>query len=214
MKYMTFITVAIFTLISSRADSQLIRSYGAKIGITEASQDWKYTGTFSGLNIFDKSRTGLDIGGYVEWFNLAVFSIITEAHYIQKGCKDEFEVTTVEMPDGTGETKLFTPRIDYMSFPVLAKIRFDTPILALYGIGGYRIDILVGKNSYASGAVFDDLKSTDQGPTIGFGIDVPITSRNYIGGEFRYSFSSQEIFSNQNVTVKNKSMEFLFTVGF
>jgi opacity protein-like surface antigen len=214
MKYLTFMMVAIFTLISSRADSQLIRSYGAKIGITEASQDWKYTGALSDLKIYDKSRTGLDIGGYVEWLDLAVLSIITEAHYIQKGCKDEFEVTTVEMPQGTGETKLHTPRIDYMSFPVLAKLRFDTPILTLYGIGGYRIDFLVGKNSYASGAVFDDLKSTDQGPTIGFGIEAPITSKNYLGGEFRYSFSSQEIFSNQNLTVKNKSMEFLFIVGF
>jgi hypothetical protein len=213
MKYKKLLTLLTLTIISSRSDSQVIRSYGVKIGITEASQNWKYTGIFSDLIIFDESRTGFDIGGYIEWLNLPLFSMITEAHYIQKGCKDDFEVTTMDYMI-SGETKSFSLRIDYLSFPVLAKIRFNTPIITLYGIAGYRIDVLVGKNSFASGAFYDNLKSADQGPIIGFGIDVPITHRCLLGGEFRYSSSSQDIYLNQNITVINKSMEFLFTVGF
>jgi len=214
MKKIYFATIIILIFGFSECDSQLISSYGAKIGITSAGQDWNYSGILSGMSIYDKYRTGLDIGGYVEWFSLPVFSVLTEAHYIQKGCKDVIPITTLDSPDGNGATITRAPRIDYLSFPLLAKIRFDTPILTIYGIAGYRIDFLIAKNSDASGEVFDDFKSTDYGPTIGFGISVSNVFGYCLGGEFRYSFSSQEIFSNQVLTVKNKSMELLLTVGF
>ena len=215
MKKIFIATIILLVIGFYESDSQLIRSYGVKIGITSAGQDWNYSSFLSGITtIYDKYRTGLDVGGYVEWFTIPVFSVLTEVHYIQKGCKDEFPVPAIEGPVGSGETVTFSPRIDYLSFPLLAKIRFDTPILTIYGVAGYRLDFLIAKKVDVSGAVFDDLKSTDYGPTIGCGINVPIVFGYCLGGEFRYSFSSQNIFSNQVLTVKNKSMEFLLTVGF
>ncbi|MGA9295100.1 MAG: outer membrane beta-barrel protein, partial [Ignavibacteriaceae bacterium] len=178
-----------------------------------ASQSWNYSGPLSNQEIFDKSRIGLDLGIYSEWFNFPVISILTEIHYIQKGCKDEFVVTTMDNPDGIGETRTSTPRIDYISIPILAKIQYNTKSITFYGIVGPRLDILIGKNSDAMGAVFDDLKKTDFGGTFGIGFELLLKNTYHIGGEFRYSFSSQTIFSNQWLNVKNKSLEFLLVFG-
>ncbi len=202
------------SIIYCHTNAQLIHSYGVKIGIAQASQDWNYSGMFSGVKLFQKSRLGLNVGGFVEWFNIPFISVITEANYIQKGAKDEFEITTVQYPDGTGEMWSLSPRIDYLSIPLLAKIRYETPIISLYGIGGPRLDILTGHNNEASGAVFNELRSSEYGFTLGAGIDLPLLTFYKIGCEIRRSYSSQKSFSNQVLTVKNSSTEFLLTIGF
>jgi Outer membrane protein beta-barrel domain len=208
-----FLIAIVLFIFSSVTNAQLIFSYGLKVGMANASQSWNYSGPLSDLEVFDKSRIGLDIGIYSEWFNFPVISILTELHYIQKGCKDEFVVTTMDNPDGIGETRTSTPRIDYISVPILAKIRYNTKPITFYGIVGPRLDILIGKNSYAMGAVFDDLKKTDFGGTFGIGLELLLKNTYHIGSEFRYSFSSQTIFSNQWLNVKNKSLEFLLVFG-
>lgn len=214
MKGKLFLIVVVLFIFSKVAGAQLISSFGMKIGIANASQSWDYSGNFSTIEIFDKSRVGLDLGIYAEWFDFPVISVLTELHYIQKGCKDEFAVTTMDSPTGTGETKPFIPRIDYLSIPLLAKIGYETNSFTVYGIAGPRIDILLGKNSDAAGVVFDDFKATDFGGTFGVGFEIPISETYRAGFEFRYSPSIQNIFSNGILEVKNNSLEFLAVIGF
>ncbi len=213
MKKKFFLIAIILVILSSLTNAQLISSYGMKVGIANASQSWDYSGNLSTIEIFDKSRIGLDLGIYTELFDFPVISILAEAHYIQKGFKDAIIVTTMDSPD-EGETKSFTPRIDYISIPLLAKLRYETNSFIIYGIAGPRFDILIGRNSEAVGAVFDDFKNTDFGGTIGLGLEIPIGGNYRAGGEFRYSPSIQNIFSNGILEVKNKSLEFLVVFGF
>lgn len=213
MKNKLFLIAIVLFIFSNLTNAQLISSYGIKVGMANTSQSWNYSGPLSGLEVFNKSRVGLDLGIYSEWFNLPIISMLTEIHYIQKGCKGEFVVSTMNNPDGTGEMKTSTPRIDYISIPLLAKIRYNIKSIILYGIAGPRLDILIGKNSDATGAVLDDLKKTDFGGTFGIGFELLLKKTYRIGGEFRYSFSSQYIYSNRWLNVKNKSLEFLLVFG-
>ena len=209
-----FLIIVIILFVFSRVvRAQLISSYGIKIGMTEASQSWNYSGYLSNIKVFNKSRSGLDFGIYTEWFNIPVISVLTEIHYIQKGCKDDISVRTSEFPLGTGETRTIIPRIDYISIPILSKVRYNIEFINIYAIAGPRLDVLIGKNSEAVGAVFDDLKKTDFGETFGMGLELPIKTIYHIGLEFRYSLSSQNIFTNEWLKVKNKSLEFLLVLG-
>jgi len=214
MKYKIIIAALVLCFIVEQGEAQLIRRYGVKGGVSQARQAWNYTGLLAGTKIFDLPRIGLDVGGYVEWFNIPVLSVLTEIHYVQKGAEDEFEVTTIDNPEGTGAVKAYTPRIDYLSIPVLAKIRFDFPAVAIYAIGGPRIDLLIGRNEYATGPVFNNLKSREFGLTAGGGIELALIPVYSLGFEIRYSYSSQYAYSNPNVTVRNESTEFLLTIGF
>lgn len=194
--------------------AQLVHSYGVKVGIAQASQNWNYSGMFTGVTVYQKPRLGLNVGVFVEWLNIPVISVMTEVHYIQKGAEDEYEVRTVQFPEGTGEMRTLSPRIDYLSIPLLAKLRYETPYISLYSFGGPRFDILTGNNNDASGAVFNEFKSSEYGLTFGAGIEVPLITFYRIGCEIRRSYSSQNAFANQVLTVKNNSTELLLTIGF
>lgn len=216
MNYKVLVAVTALSINCYQSPAQLIRSYGVKSGIARAAQDWTYSRSSLayGLTVFDKSRMGLCIGGYVEWFNLPFISIISEIDYVQKGARDEFVVTTAENPDGTGQLKTVTPRIDYLSMPLTGKLRLETAALTFYAFGGPRIDFVVGRNEEGSGSVFRELKSPEFGISVGAGFDIPILFALKIGGEVRYSCSPQYAYSNQYLTVQNKSTEFLLTIAF
>ncbi|KAF0153072.1 MAG: hypothetical protein FD143_512 [Ignavibacteria bacterium] len=213
MKSKFLVTVLVIFIFSKVVNAQLLSSFGMKIGVANAGQSWDYSGDLTTIEIFDKSRIGFAFGVYTEWFDLPLISIIAEAHYIQKGSKGEIIVATMDSPAGTGETKTITPRIDYLSMPLLAKLRYETNSFTVYGIAGPRIDILIGKNSEAVGSVFDDFKYTDIGGTFGFGFEIPITEIYFASCELRYSPSFQNIFSNGILEVKNRSLEFLVVFG-
>ena len=216
MRNKIFTSVLLIIVSYNYSNAQLIHSYGIKAGIVQASETWSYSpeSVAYGVEIYNKSRIGLDFGGYIEWFNLPIVSVLTEIHYIQKGAKDEFEKTSMDNPVGIGEFISFTPRIDYLSLDFLAKLRYETPILTFYGLVGPRIDILLGRNEYASGAVFDDFKTSEFGVNIGGGIDFPIVLGFKIGANVIYNYSPQFSFRNQYLDVKNHSTEFLLTIGF
>lgn len=214
MKFTTLIPLTFLFILNNQSNAQLIRTFGIKAGVTQASQEWNYSGIGSGSKIYDKARTGLDVGGYIEWFNLPLISMITEMHYMQKGAREEFIITTAENPEGTGEMWSHKPRIDYLSIPLLLKIRLKTPNITFYGVGGPKVDFLIGRDEYATGAVFSEMKSTEVGITAGAGFDFSIISSYKLGAEIRYSYSFQDAYSEPNLTVRNKSIEFLLTFGF
>ena len=216
MRNKIFTAVLLIIISSNYSNAQLIHSYGIKTGIVQASETWDYFpgSVWYGTENYNKSRIGFDFGGYVEWFNIPIVSVLTEIHYVQKGAKDELEKATIDNPDGTGEYISLTPRIDYLSLDFLAKLRYETPILTFYGLIGPRIDFLLGRNEYARGDVFKDFKTTEFGINIGGGMDFPIALGFKIGANVIYNYSPQYSFTNQYLNVKNHTTEFLLTIGF
>jgi len=127
MQLRVWFTVAFLISLPVLLNAQVIRNFGLKFGAARANQSWDYSsGIFQPDTDFD-SRFGLDVGVFFESVSLQFVSVLVEAHYIQKGFIEKILVTTEENPDGTGEFMEFKPRVDYLSFPVLA--RFTAPVL-------------------------------------------------------------------------------------
>ena len=96
-------------------------------------------------SIFDeiKLRQGYDIGFYAEWFNHPLVSLLIR-YIISRRNEVEINIpiTTEEFPDGTGQFLSFSGETwaDYLSIPLLAKVRYDLNGYSTYLVVGPRFD--------------------------------------------------------------------------
>jgi len=210
MKKSIWLILTIFLIVSGRADAQIVKGFGLKVGGAIANQDWDYAPPF---DLDSESRLGLDIAVFTEFLNAPFISILAEVHYLQKGFTISQEITTIESPNGTGEFWTQTPRVDYVSFPILAKISLPAPF-SPYVIGGPRLDIRIGQKGDGFDAVYDDLETFDLGATLGLGVESPRLASFNLLAEIRYSPSLTDVFENDALKVKNESIEFLTGVRF
>jgi hypothetical protein len=203
------IILAILTLlicIPSFAQSQILKSYGIKAGAYRATQTFDYT---RGFSLPTDYRWGIDAGGFVELFQHSNLSLLAELHYIQKGYAITLPVTTPAFPEGTGEYNTFKPRLDYLSMPIMAKVRYKTEILTPYIFAGPRFDFLLSQHDNAV-----DYLSTDIGAALGIGVEFSFESSPQYLIEGRFSPSFKNAYEHPNLTVKNKSFEILVGMSF
>jgi hypothetical protein len=158
------------------------------------------------------TRWGLDIGGFLEWFNTPIFSLVTEAHYLQKGFKVSFRVVSSTSPDVTGTVKTQSQQVNYFSIPVLLKCRATVAASSLYVLAGPRVDLLLGTPDQGFREVLDKLDSHDFGITIGVGAEAIAIGPFMLGGEFRYSPTLDNSYSTDLLTVRNTSLELLIVL--
>jgi opacity protein-like surface antigen len=196
------------------SESQLIRSYGIKGGLSLANQDWQYTDQAS---LFDqtKPRQGYDLGFFIEWFDHPLITVLSEIHYVQKGMKWKIviPVTNEYYPDGTGEFISASGETwaDYLSIPLLAKIRYSYSLVSIYIFAGPRFEYFLNNHT---GTVLNNFNKWDFGGTIGIGFEINSLHPFSYGAEFRYSPNFQNSLSTPYVTAKNNSMEILLMVGY
>jgi opacity protein-like surface antigen len=213
IKMKKIILIAAIGLLYYSSEAQLIRGYGIKAGTVGAGQDWTYAGFLSG-SMDTKTRWGIDAGGYVEWLDIPFVSFLTECHYIQKGFKISIPVTTLAFPEGTGEYQERFPQMNYVSIPIMAKVRMSMPLFTPYIIGGIHYDILLSTSGDGFDEVIKNTKNYDTGVTIGAGVESNVLPKITVGLEFRYSPSVMDIYSTDNLKVRNHSVEVLGYVGF
>jgi len=180
---------------------------GMKIGAVSANPDWKYASGLTKPN--NEARWGLDAGVFAEWSVSPVFSFLTEVYYLQKGFLEIIPATSVENPEGTGKAISWSPRIDYVSIPLLVKVRLNTKGASLYALGGPRYDLRVAIRDEAHESVLGHFKKSEWNATFGIGVELFQDSPWRIGAEFRYSPSLQNSYSTEPLTVKNRSVEIL-----
>jgi hypothetical protein len=149
----------------------------------------------------------------VEWLDIPMFSFSSEVHYIQKGMKISVPVTTETNPDGTGDYRTFSPRVDYLSVPILAKARFVDGQLSPYIIAGPRVDFLLQTKGEGFQVILDKFEKVDFGATVGVGVEVKSFEPVHLGVEFRFSPSFKDGYSSAFTKVRNSSMEFLLVAG-
>ncbi|MBU1297596.1 MAG: PorT family protein [Bacteroidetes bacterium] len=208
--------------VSSSGTSQPIKRYGAKIGVSIATWNWKTDG--SAVQGIDP-RLGIDFGAFVEWFDIPALSLISELHFVQKGMKQDIPITTVQYPYGTGEFIKHNIRLDYLSFAVLPKLRLETDIVEVYAVVGVRIDVSLSNavavegreplRSYSAQAyqsLVDRFKSTQLGGTVGIGAHFHSLLPLPTGIEFRYSPNFQCAYAKYLWNIKNTSFELLLTI--
>jgi hypothetical protein len=204
----TIYALLTFVLVGfSTSHSQLIRGYGIKAGFASTNQDWHYDIMSGSLNT--DTRKGLDVGAFVEWLDIPLFSVVTEVHYIQKGFTQKIAVTNEDYPDGTGEYVTHSAELDYFSIPVVAKIRYDLLNISLYVFAGPRYDVLVSTKSDIYGIILDQIESSELGASFGLGFDYSLPALFKVGAEIRYSPSIQNSYAKNGLTVKNQSWEML-----
>jgi hypothetical protein len=189
--------------------AQFIRGFGLKVGAVSATQTWQY---WSNSQLSTDPRWGFDAGIFVEALDLPFLSVLAELHYVQKGFTNTLPVTTEAQPDGTGEEITFRPRVDYLSLPILAKIRFDVGFFTPYVFAGPRVDFLLTNTDDGFGLVLDKFKKTDVGVSIGMGVELPLSFVSHLLAEFRFSPSLTEAFKNGSLKVKNQSIELFLGV--
>lgn len=210
MKSRFAILFFIVILSSITCKAQFIRSYGIKAGSVAANQTWDYVS----LNDLDtKARFGFVGGVFLEMLDVPYISVVAELDYIQKGFKYKVEVATVDRPDGTGQFITHEPSVDYLSIPIMGKLRFEFTSISPYLIAGPRLDILIKKDSKEFDAVFDKFSETNIGATIGAGAEINLINI-FLFGEIRYSPTLQDDFNNDFLAVRNKSVEFILGIGF
>ncbi len=169
-------------VVSSTAEAQLIRSAGLMLGTSAASQDWSYATIAYKLDA--KTRWGVDLGAFVEWLNMAVFSVSTGMHYVQKGFKLETPTTTAQSPDGNGSVLTQSPRVDYLSIPILAKSQLDLAGSSLYAFAGPRFDFRIGRSDDVFADVLDQFRSAEIGATVGLGVEAVRVGTVGLGARF------------------------------
>jgi hypothetical protein len=189
--------------------AQIIRGYGLKLGAVSASQTWDFD---FNVNLPVEARWGYDAGIFVEVLDMPYFSVLAEVHYIQKGFSVTLPITTPVFPEGTGQYATLRPRADYLSIPLLAKVRFETGLIDPCLYAGPRFDILIGSKAEGANAVFDELKGTGTGAVVGAGVEIPTAFVPSLLAEIRYSTSFDDAFVNNHLTVKNHSFEILVGV--
>ena len=209
MKWKLLIITCTAVLMAPESQAQFMRGFGLKVGAVSATQKWQY---WSNSQLSTGPRWGVDAGVFVEALDIPFVSVLAELHYIQKGFTTTLPVTTAAQPDGTGEDITFKPRVDYLSLPILAKVRFEVGSFTPYVFAGPRVDFFLSNTDDGFALVLDKFKKTDVGVSIGIGAEVPLSFVSYLLAEFRYSPSFTESFASGSLNVKNQSIELLLGV--
>ena len=211
MKSEIFGIVCLALFASTLCQSQFLLAYGLKFGVASARQTWNYS---IATSVPAQTRWGLDIAVSAEALNLPCFSILGELHYVQKGFLVTLPISTPAYPEGTGDYILLKPEVDYISFPLLAKVRLQGDTYSPFLTLGPRIDVLVRREADGFELVFDRFSSVDGGVSAGIGLDIRLTTTSRVSAEFRYSPDFTDAHSTHLLAVRNQSKEFLLGVSF
>lgn len=214
MKKFTIIAVTLLILFS-KSESQLIRGYGIKVGMATTNQQWNYA-SYTSIIVNSSPRQGIDAGIFAEWFDIPIISLLTEVHYIQKGAdsKTNILVSTSDDPNDPGHNYTFSSKVDYLSVPMLAKIRLDAIILTPYILIGPRFDFYLKNRSDGIGVNLNNSKKIDIGGTLGFGFELSSILPINLGAEFRYNPNFKDSYSVSYLTVNNRSWELLLVLSY
>jgi hypothetical protein len=215
MKTLISITVFFIILGVSISDAQFIRAYGIKAGYVKAEQRYNYIPRFSFLAGDSHPIWGFDAGAFVELFDFPNFSLLTEVNYIQKGRTITVWATAVDKNSSQGYIDLGQreekQRFDYISIPVLAKLRIDGPTLTPFITAGPSFEYLI---SFPSSDMYDKFKKSEFAFVFSAGVELSLGVTPKLSVECRYSLPLTNSYKNENVTIDNRILEFLLGVAF
>jgi len=192
------------------AYGQFIRTYGLKGGVAAATQHWSFMGEFT---LDAGTRWGVDAGLFMEFFEHPNLSVLLEARYVQKGFSEDFALTSAEDPESFG-TATFTPRVDYIVIPLVAKARIPLDGFSPYVFAGPTLSLLLGYEGAEFEEVYKDLKTTEFGGSFGLGCEIPAWGESTILIEGSYGPSFSDAYANEFLTITNSAFEILIGIAF
>jgi hypothetical protein len=209
MKTSVSLVTFLFVLVSTSASAQHLKAYGFKLGAIRAEQQWNYSPQSSVHASWINPIWGLDAGAFVELSVNRNLGLLTELHYVQRGRSVTALATAVaNNPQGyvdLGPVEI-KHRFHYLSVPVLAQLQIDNDKAAPFVALGPRIEYLL---SYPGSPVFDQFNKLELGGTVAAGVQVSLGFTPGLLAEITYNFNITHSYSNENVTVNNRSLSFL-----
>jgi hypothetical protein len=111
-------------------------------------------------------------------------------------------------PNGYIETGMMDIkyRLNYISVPILAKLRIETPMFVPYLAIGPRLEYLV---SYPSSVVYDDFKKMEVTGTVAIGVELSLGFFPRLLLEANYNTSLMNSYNKGSLIVSDNSMEIL-----
>jgi len=181
--------------------AQFINSYGLKLGIVNAKQDWSYSNPIL-TNVLPKSITNLFIGGYfIHQFSPKLY-LRSGLEYMTKGAKSEI----LEVWGDTGGVPIdtFTSSLHlyYLSVPFQLKYIHKYQNNNFYGLMGFKYDILINKEGdWIGGDIFENLNNSEYCLTYGLGVMKEIKKYN-VGLEISNSYPLSSVYSTDRLEIK------------
>lgn len=211
MRSVVFMIIILTAGYLNEGKAQLLKEYGLKVALTSADQRYDVT---LAPGIETKRRVGFNVGAFVEWFDVPFFSLITQVEYAQRGMGQNVILTGPSGPDPVGVRSLYS-RLDYLSVPVLAKLRLQTGPIVPYFVAGPRADIFLGYRSdeNAFNAVYDQFKKTSLGGSAGVGIQIESLLPFTVFAEARYNFDFADSYDTDLLKVRNNAFDFWLGVA-
>jgi hypothetical protein len=207
MKRLFLVLLFIFS-ISTYA--QITPSYGLKIGLGITNHSWEYQPPINGKLDWDNNY-GVSIRAFADVAFSNIFGVGGEIGYSQKGIRKTIPVTTVQNPDGIGESINITNKLDYLSFSLMGKIKIETDLLSPYILIGPQYNRLLSSN-IAKGfeIVYDHFEKDIFSITVGLGSEFQLFSINALL-EYRYERDISN--SSKLSTIEIKNYSHIFLVG-
>ncbi len=199
----------VLLLAQSGAYAQPKRTYGVKLGIVGANETWTM---ISSADLGTSTRWGFTAEVFAEIPLFRYLSAVGEIQYTQKGMRYSAPVTTISQPDGTGEYYTMRPRIDYISVPMLARLRIPLHAVTPYLLVGPRFDFLISSRADGLDAVVSRFDRMDYGLTLGAGVELDSIFPFGLLAEFRYNPNVYDSYESSYLSVRNRSLDFLIGV--
>ncbi len=207
-----FISVAALLSFAS-AQAQLLNAFGVKAGINSSTSNIELR-AFGGESLDTKRRTGIHAAIFAEWLKLPVFSVVTQVEYAQRGFIDEIPVTGEDSPELLGYATSNT-RLDYLSVPMLLKLKIPGASILPYVLAGPRFDFLVNREAgnYELGNMSfpnlfaPDFKDQTTGGTVGLGMTTGKALLLPLLLELRYNFDFNDSADTRAIRAKNNSVD-------
>jgi hypothetical protein len=155
-------------------------------------------------------RTGFQLGFMVEWSH-SWFSLVPEAEYAQRGF--ESQVLETDSNGDVIQTVYAVTRLDYLSFPLLAKARYAlSPAMPVFILSGPKFEFIVnrepGRFEFTDLTVIDTFSNRFRDYSVswlvGGGVELPKS----LFVEARFSFGLTNLLRDGvRGEAKNRSLE-------
>ena len=196
--------IVLLFILSISTYAQIIPSYGLKIGLGITNHSWEYEPPINSKLDWDNNY-GVTIRAFAD---VAFNNIIVaegEIGYSQKGIRKTIPVTTVQNPDGIGESIDVTNKLNYLSLSLIGKIKIETDLFSPFILIGPQYNRLLSSN-IAKGfeVVYDHFEKDIFSITVGLGSEFKIFSINALL-EYRYERDINNNSKLSTIDIKNYS---------
>ena len=191
------VCLAFITITATAVNAQLIRGAGIKVGATFSKQNWDYS---SSGDTEKYDRTGLNLGGFIEFFDNPLLTLVTEINYVQKGITRETEIP-IPGPNPVVSTD---KRIDYLNLAALGKVRLNLGLVEPYVLAGPKIDFELTKENEQD--IENNFQKGRWGLKVGVGSEINLLPLNLFA-EILYDADFNELYDNQNLKIETNSVD-------